>query len=119
MYRARKTASFLQLALLALFSIGASCNAAEIASVSPQGEIATVQNVVVRFKAEVARIGDPRLPSPVELRCDGINVAGTGRWTNEREWIFDFSRPLPAGAKCVKPTPKRRGQDTGPATGMW
>lgn len=101
MYRARKTASFLQLALLALFSIGASCNAAEIASVSPQGEIATVQNVVVRFKAEVARIGDPRLPSPVELRCDGIDVAGTGRWTNEREWIFDFSRPLAAGAKCV------------------
>ena len=101
MHWTRKTANFLKLAVLAMFAAGQSGNAADIASVSPQGEVEATQNVVVRFKAAAVRLGDPRLPSPVELRCDGTEVAGAGRWTNEREWVFDFSRPLAAGAKCT------------------
>lgn len=76
-------------------------HAAEIASVSPQGEVEQVQNVVVRFKAPTSRLGDLRLPDPVTVRCGDSAPQGSGRWINDREWAFDFFRPLPAGSKCL------------------
>lgn len=101
---------------LASITLGLSAQAVEIASITPQGEVAQVQNVVVRFKAATSTLGDPRLPDPVRLDCGAVEVQGKGRWTNEREWVFDFTKPLPAGAKCrvlarddFKPTASHAG----------
>lgn len=92
--------SLLAPAVVVALCSGLPARAVEIASVSPQGEVAQVQNVVVRFKVATTQLGDPALSDPVSLRCGDAGPHGKGRWTNDREWIFDFSRPLPAGAKC-------------------
>jgi len=74
----------------------------QLAAVVPEGEVGQLANVVVRFKESVKPLGDLRGEAPVTLRCtpDGV-ASGTGRWTNDKEWVFDFKRPLPAGARCV------------------
>jgi alpha-2-macroglobulin len=96
-----KLSPLLTWAALAVLLAGESAHAAEIASVSPQGEVAQVQNIVVRFKAATSSFGDLRAPDPVTVRCGSSAPQGSGRWTNEREWVFDFSRPLSAGTKCT------------------
>ncbi|WP_158218982.1 Ig-like domain-containing alpha-2-macroglobulin family protein [Roseateles aquatilis] len=83
-----------------MVTLAAQASAIEIVHVAPQGEVAGLQNIVVRFGASVSALGDPRLPDPVQVRCGAVEVHGKGRWSNDREWIFDFSQPLPAGAKC-------------------
>lgn len=90
------------LAALTVFGAALSpqARAVEVLQVSPQGEVGQVQNVAVRFKEAAATFGDPRLPDPVELQCGRVEVKGKGRWTSDREWVFDFAQPLPAGANC-------------------
>jgi uncharacterized protein YfaS (alpha-2-macroglobulin family) len=77
-----------------------AAQAAEIVAITPRGEVAQVQNVAVRFKESTATLGDPRQADPVRLECGSVEVQGKGRWTNDREWVFDFTQSLPAGAKC-------------------
>ena len=90
------------LALAALLgsALAQRAEAVEVLQVSPQGEVGQVQNVAVRFKEPAAAFGDPRLPDPVDIQCGRVEVKGKGRWTSDREWVFDFVRPLPAGANC-------------------
>ncbi|WP_218151255.1 alpha-2-macroglobulin [Roseateles sp. YR242] len=58
-------------------------------------------NVVVQFTESVKTLGDLRGEAPVTLRCaSGVTPTGTGRWTNDKEWVFEFQRPLPSGARC-------------------
>ncbi|MBD9392052.1 MG2 domain-containing protein [Acidovorax sp. ACV01] len=100
---------FLQRALVlfsgALVSLGA--HALQITSFSPQGEVARVRQVVAKFDAAAVNFGDPKAPAPISLSCsDAGATKGTGRWTGEREWVFDFERDLPPGVRCtasVKP----------------
>ncbi|MET1116992.1 MAG: alpha-2-macroglobulin family protein, partial [Comamonas sp.] len=69
---------------------------------SPQGEVAKVQQVRVQFDAAAVRFGDPKAAAPLQLTCsDAQAAAGTGRWTSEREWVFDFTRALPPGVRCT------------------
>ena len=85
-------------ALLALGCGGAA--AARVASVSPEGEVAEVRQVLVRFDAAVVPAGDPRAPAPFTLACQARVPAGQARWLNERNWVLDFSTPLAAGERC-------------------
>lgn len=87
--------------LISFLSLGFSAQALELETVAPQGEVAEVQNVVVRLKSAAAALGDPRQSDPVSVSCGSETVEGKGRWTNEREWVFDFARPLPPGSKCL------------------
>ena len=73
--------------------------ALQITSFSPQGEVARVQQVSVRLDAAAAPLGDPQAAAPVQLRCDP-EAKGTGRWLNERQWVFDFEKALPPGTRC-------------------
>ncbi|WP_456301225.1 alpha-2-macroglobulin family protein [Acidovorax bellezanensis] len=69
---------------------------------NPQGEVAKVQQVRVQFDSAAVRFGDPKAAAPLQLTCsDAQAAAGTGRWTSEREWVFDFSKPLPPGVRCT------------------
>ena len=92
------------LAGVVLASANLSALAASIVSVSPQGEVAQVRQVVVSFSEAVVPLGDLRQPEPVTLQCQGAGAAGSARWINERSWAFDFNDALPPGVRCsVKP----------------
>ncbi|MEP7295687.1 MAG: MG2 domain-containing protein [Burkholderiales bacterium] len=75
--------------------------AATIASVTPQGEVAQVRQVTVKFSEAVVPFGDLRLPDPVTLACQGRVPAGSGRWANDRVWLYDFREALPPGTRCT------------------
>ena len=79
----------------------------QVSSLSPQGEVAQVRQLVVKFDEAAVNFGDPKAPAPVSLSCsDAQASAGSGRWINERQWAFEFERDLPPGVTCttqVKP----------------
>ena len=85
--------------MASVFTVAAQ--AAEIASVSPQGEVAQVRQIVVRFDEAVVPFGDLRLPDPASVACQGAAPAGSGRWANDRTWLYDFREPLPPGTRCT------------------
>jgi alpha-2-macroglobulin len=93
--------------LLGGWLLSAPAQALQISSFSPQGEVARVRQMVAKFDAAAVNFGDPKAPAPISLSCsDADATKGTGRWTGEREWVFDFERDLPPGVRCtatVKP----------------
>ena len=86
-------------ALMAATALNAQ--ALQLVGVSPQGEVAQIRQVVAKFDAAAVNFGDPKAPAPLRLSCsDPVAAKGTGRWTNEREWVFDFENDLPPGLRC-------------------
>jgi hypothetical protein len=80
--------------------------AARVAAISPQGEVAHVRQVVVKFSDAVVPLGDLRRAAPYVVSCSGPAPAGEGRWTSERSWAWDFRAALPPGVRCeIKPVP--------------
>jgi len=67
---------------------------------SPQGEVARVRQVVVQFDAAAVPLGDARAPAPVSIACSKA-LNGRGRWSSEREWVFEFDQDLPSGMRCT------------------
>lgn len=93
------TAARVLIALLAL--AGAPAHALQISRLTPQGEVARVRQVVAQFDAPAIRFGDPAAPAPLAVQCDDpIAGKGGGRWTSDREWVFDFQADLPPGVHC-------------------
>ncbi len=70
---------------------------------SPQGEAKGVRQVAVRFTEPMVTFGDPRLPDPFTVRCEGdaARLKGHGRWADGRNWAYDFEADLPAGQRCA------------------
>jgi len=64
---------------------------------APQGSVKGVRQVQARFSDAMVRFGDPRLADPFSRRCP---ASGSGRWVDERSWVFDFAADLPAGLRC-------------------
>ena len=87
----------------ALLAVCMTAQAARVSSVSPLGlvEGAEVRQVVVRFDQPVVAAGDPRLPAPFTLSCQGQAAPGEARWDNPRTWIVDLQQPLAAGVRCT------------------
>lgn len=105
-------------------SLPGTAQAASIRSLSPQGEVAQVQQVVVTFSDAVVAFGEPRLPDPMAVACAGTTVPGVGRWTSERSWVYDFEDALPPGVRCTvqaridwKPLPPGGAGTEGALTG--
>ena len=93
----KKMAVILGCALVAV-----SAQALQLTSVSPQGEVARVRQVVAKFDSAAVRFGDPQAPAPLTVQCSDAQASeGTGRWTSEREWVFDFAKDLPPGVRCT------------------
>jgi len=89
------------LALAAALAAVSFAHAASVESVSPRGEVAQVRQVTVRFLEPVVPLGDLRSPDPIALQCAGPVPAGTGRWVDDRSWVYDFREPVPPGVKCT------------------
>lgn len=91
--------------LRTLFAISLFANgpapAATITSVSPQGEVAQVRQITVKFSDAVVPFGDLRLPDPLTLTCRGAVPAGAVRWANDRVWLYDFREAVPPGTRCT------------------
>ncbi|WP_444813113.1 alpha-2-macroglobulin family protein [Variovorax saccharolyticus] len=94
------TPAFL-LAASAILAAGAA-QALQITSLTPQGEVSRVRQVVARFDQPAVRFGDPKAAAPLAVACaDAEAGRGTGRWTGEKEWVFDFENDLPPGLHCT------------------
>ena len=87
-------------ALLLVCALPAS--ALQIVSLSPQGEVARVRQVVAKFNESAVQFGDPNAPAPLTLSCsDAQATRGNGRWISDREWAFEFENDLPPGVRCA------------------
>ncbi len=85
----------------ALIAAAQPAFALQISSLSPQGEVARVRQVVVKFDASAIRFGDAAASAPVTLGCSDAQASkGNGRWISDREWAFDFENDLPPGVRC-------------------
>ena len=101
--------------LMGSWLTASSAHAARVASVSPSGEVAEVRQISLRFSEAVVAAGDPRLPAPVTLQCEGGNPAGDGRWASASQWLFDLREPLAAGRRCTL----RAATGWAPLSGTW
>ncbi|TDM05404.1 MAG: alpha-2-macroglobulin [Ideonella sp. MAG2] len=77
-----------------------AADAAKVTTLTPQGETPVVKQVRWRFDADMVPQGDPRLPAPAVLRCEGKVVSGNSRWLTGKEWVLDLPQPLAAGQRC-------------------
>ncbi|MDO9405465.1 MAG: MG2 domain-containing protein [Polaromonas sp.] len=93
--------TFLSLTAL-LCAVAFPAQALQITSLSPQGEIAKVRQVVAKFDEPAVNFGDPKAPAPLNVSCnDAAAGKGSGRWTGDREWAFEFENDLPLGVSCT------------------
>ena len=71
---------------------------ARVESFSPQGTVKEVRQVHARFSEPMVPFGDPRAAvMPFDIKCP---EEGSARWVDERNWVYDFDRDLPAGVRC-------------------
>ena len=96
-------ALFIAKTITALLAAGAlQAQALQVTSVSPQGEIARVRQIAVKFDDSAVNFGDPKAPAPVSLSCsDAQATQGSGRWISDRQWAFEFASDLPPGVSCT------------------
>jgi alpha-2-macroglobulin len=75
--------------------------ALQISSLSPQGEVAQVRQVVVKLDQAGVNFGDPKAPALMAISCNNAQASkGSGRWISEREWAYEFDNDLPPGVQC-------------------
>ena len=75
--------------------------AVTIVGASPQGEVAQVNQVVLKFSEAAVSVGDPRQADPAGLSCNGATPQGSGHWNSEREWVYALKDSLPPGTRCT------------------
>ncbi len=93
---------FIQRAAVAAALIaGTTAHAATVTSLTPQGEVAQVRQLTIKFSEAVVPLGDLRVADPFKLSCEGAAPKGSGRWANERVWLYDFDEALPPGTRCA------------------
>jgi alpha-2-macroglobulin len=85
--------------LVSIFCFNAALaeTSARVVTFSPQGEVKDVRQMSVRFSEQMVSFGDLRLPAPFEIRCP---ATGTGRWADDKNWVYDFEKDLPSGISC-------------------
>ncbi|MGV3571351.1 MAG: alpha-2-macroglobulin family protein [Ramlibacter sp.] len=88
--------------LAALILFTGAAQALQVTSVTPQGEVARVRQIVAKFDTAAVTFGDPKAQAPLALSCsDAQATAGNGRWTGDKQWVFDFENDLPPGIQCT------------------
>ena len=97
--------SLLKTFAVLLAALATQAQALQLVSVSPQGEVARVRQVVAKFDVSAVNFGDPKAPAPLTLSCnDAAAAKGSGRWISDREWAFEFENDLPPGVRCTART---------------
>ena len=75
----------------------ATGKAVTVQQFSPQGEIASVRQARATFSEPMVEFGDAKLDGPFDIACP---ATGTGRWVNDRSWVYDFTNDVPPGTRC-------------------
>ncbi|MFC0576878.1 alpha-2-macroglobulin family protein [Paraburkholderia solisilvae] len=89
------------LALCGLTALAWRADAARITRVSPQGKVAQVRQVVVKFDEAMVALGTANAAAPARVHCDNATAsAGTARWIDAKTWAWDFNADLPPGMRC-------------------
>jgi alpha-2-macroglobulin len=89
------------LGLLACMALASNAWALQISSLTPQGEVAQVRQVVAKFDQAAVDFGDPKAAAPLTISCSDAQASkGNGRWISEREWAYEFENDLPPGVRC-------------------
>ena len=89
--------SSLQLAMAALALLSSQAFAAGVVGFSPQGEVAQIRQARATFSEPMIKFGDPKAAAPFDVNCA---VAGTSRWADGKNWVYDFERDLLPGTRC-------------------
>ncbi|MBU1442870.1 MAG: alpha-2-macroglobulin [Gammaproteobacteria bacterium] len=77
-------------------------HALQVTRLTPQGEVSQVRQVVAAFDQAAVDMGSPNAAAPFTVNCtDAALPKGTGRWTSEKQWVFDFQADLPPGVRCT------------------
>ena len=93
--------NFFKLSAALVATVALQAHAFQIVSVSPQGEIARVRQVVAKFDEAAVNFGDPKAEAPITLSCSDAQVTkGAGRWVTDRSWAYEFENDLPPGVTC-------------------
>ena len=87
------------LLLAGLLLASTASQAASVQQFMPQGKVADQTRVTVRFNAAMTKLGETEGAAPFSIDCQ--NIAGEGRWIDERSWAWQMSRPLQPGERCV------------------
>ncbi len=89
---------FLQLFILLTPGLIYAEEGPHIETFVPQGIVKGIRQVSVRFSEQMVPFGDPRgLTEPFAINC---TEKGTERWADQKNWIYDFDKNLPAGIRC-------------------
>jgi hypothetical protein len=90
------------LALMAVFFfLSAAAQAREeirVTQFSPQGTVKKVRQARATFSEAMVAFGDPG--AATDPFIVGCSEEGQGRWTDPRNWVYDFRGDLPAGVRC-------------------
>ena len=82
-------------------ALAGAAQAFQITSLSPQGEVARVRQLVAKFDEAAVNFGDPKAAAPLAVQCSDAQASqGSGRWISEREWAYEFASDLPPGVRC-------------------
>lgn len=85
-------------AVLLQIPLVAQTRQVQVESFSPTGTVKKIRQVQVRFSESMVPFGDLRhVAEPFAISCP---EPGTPRWMDDRTWIYDFDRDLPAGVRC-------------------
>ena len=77
-------------------------DAARITSVSPQGKVTQVRQVVVKFDEAMIAFGSAAAPAPAQVHCnDAAASSGQARWIDDKTWTWDSAADLPPGVSCT------------------
>lgn len=95
-------ASAVAVALVATGFLGAThrADAARTVSVSPQGKVTQVRQVVVKFDETMTAFSDAAAKAPAQVHCSGGASAGSAHWIDSKTWAYDFNQDLSPGMRC-------------------
>jgi len=71
--------------------------ATQVTDFTPQDTVKNVRQAAARFDRPVVALGDPRATAPFDVHCP---VAGSGKWLDDRTWVYDFEVNLPGAVRC-------------------
>ncbi|WP_144153754.1 Ig-like domain-containing alpha-2-macroglobulin family protein [Paraburkholderia sp. BCC1885] len=99
----KRTWMWATVAVLALLAASSwRADAARITSVSPQGKVTQVRQVVVKFDEAMVAFGSPTATAPAQVHCnDAAASSGQARWIDDKTWAWDFAADLPPGVSCT------------------
>ncbi|SUA64955.1 alpha-2-macroglobulin family protein [Oligella urethralis] len=81
-------------------SLAIAAEAPTVDSVTPTGEVVRADLVRISFTQAVVSLGSEAV-NPFFIQCQQGEVAGTGKWVDDRVWQYDFEQPISEPNSCL------------------